>query len=328
LHDVFCDHRFCYMVMEKCQAGLLQALESMPELTERGLGNVFAQMLLGIAHCHNVKVCHRDIKPDNFLVAGADGQVVKLADFGLSAQMPKQGKLPGVFGTAPFMCPEMLLGKWYDEKADVWSFAVIVYALMFGLFPYMPKQQSSKAMKQAIIDGTTPPNFEPVQRVTSGNALMRSDAALSCIRPLLDRDPEVRPTAEETLHSPWMSAALQGNHMPGADLPSLRPMLHSAKKVGAFEVRDVARDTAVDVQLNELQMQRLGIPLPVPNSMGTVQPAEQRRPITPSASQTSASSGSRSLGIKPKSGKEAWDDSSGRSTATGSSSSGMGMGSS
>merc|ERR1719353_856031 len=161
--------------MEKCASGLLQALEKMPEINERGLGTVFAQMLLGISHCHGAKVVHRDVKPDNFLVGGEGGQTIKLGDFGLSAIMPKQGKLPGVFGTAPFMCPEMLVGRWYDEKADVWSFAVIVYVLLFGLFPYMPKQQSSKAMKQAIIEGgSTPPSFEPFQKGISGAALFRS----------------------------------------------------------------------------------------------------------------------------------------------------------
>merc|ERR1719359_2544917 len=133
-------------------------------------------------------------------------------DFGLSAALPKQGKLPGVFGTAPFMCPEMLVGRWYDEKADVWSFAVICYVLMFGLFPYMPKQQSSKAMKQAIIEGTPPPTFEPVQKALGSSALYRSQDAVSMIQMLLNREPDDRPSAEDALHMTWMSAAMEGSH--------------------------------------------------------------------------------------------------------------------
>jgi serine/threonine protein kinase len=314
LYDVFASNDFCYMVMEKCSSGLLQALESMPEVTERGLGNVFAQMLLGIAHCHSVKVVHRDIKPDNFLVGGQDGQTIKLADFGLSASLPKQGKLPGVFGTAPFMCPEMLVGRWYDEKADVWSFAVIVYVLLFGLFPYMPKQQSSKAMKQAIIEGgSTPPAYEPVQKGLAGAALYRSSDAISMVKTLLSREPEERPSAEEALHTSWMSAALEGTHLPGKDLPSLRPMLHHAKKVGAFEVRDPARDSNVDVVLNQIQLQRHGKALPVTPSGGIMGPSSDRRPQIVDQRGTSKNS---KLPKPSGSGKD-WENASNRSTACG-----------
>jgi len=214
----------------------------------------------------------------------------------------------------------MLLGKWYDEKADVWSFAVIAYVLLFGVFPYMPKQQSSKAMKQAIIDGEKAPTYEPVQRVTSGNALMRSEAALNCIRPCLDREPDTRPSAEDALRFPWMRAALQGTHMPGADLPSLRPMLHAAKKVGAFEVRDPARLTAVDVTLNQLQLQRHGVPLPTPGPPGQAEPqraAPERTQTTPEKTprpEERSQERSQSLGTKLKPGqpnnKDAWAESS------------------
>lgn len=325
LHDLFLNNDFCYMVMEKCASGLLQALEKMPEINERGLGSVFAQMLLGISHCHGAKVVHRDVKPDNFLVGGEGGQTIKLGDFGLSAIMPKQGKLPGVFGTAPFMCPEMLVGKWYDEKADVWSFAVIVYVLLFGQFPYMPKQQSSKAMKQAIIDADPAPSFEPcISRSAAPNALMRSPDAVTLVRSLLNRDPEKRPSAEEALHMPWMSSAMRGDHMPGVDFPSLRPMLHSSKKVGAFEVRDPARDTNVDVLLNQLQMQKHGQPIPPTVSGGATSPA--RQPGMPGAASGMGDRRPRDedrIGSKKstmsKNGKD-WETGSNRSTSLPSSS--------
>jgi len=75
----------CFMVMEKCSCGLYQALRNMPDVTERDLGNILAQMLQGISHCHSVNIIHRDVKPDNFLIGGKDCHTVKLTDFGLSA---------------------------------------------------------------------------------------------------------------------------------------------------------------------------------------------------------------------------------------------------
>lgn len=266
LYDIMLEEHLCFMVMEKCSCTLFRALEGLPDLTERGLGNVFAQMLLGIGHCHGVKVIHRDIKPDNFLVGGADGQTVKLADFGLSTTLQKEGKLLpgafGVFGTAPFMSPEMLLGLWYNEKSDMWSFASMVYVLLFGQFPFMPKKQNSKAMKQVIIDGVPAPSFKTRKRQNEQGDPTLSDAALTFVQSLLNRDAPSRPSAQEALGMAWMSSSLKGCHMPGMEMPSLRPMLYAAKEVGAFEVRDLAAQTPIDASLNDAQLAHHGVPLP------------------------------------------------------------------
>jgi|Transcript_115116 serine/threonine protein kinase len=298
LFDIFYSSDFCYMVMEKCSSGLLQYLEAMPELSERTLGKVFLDMLMGTAHVHSVKVVHRDIKPDNFLVGGDDGTTVKLGDFGLSAMFPKPGsKLTGVYGTAPFMCPEMLDGRSYDEKSDVWSVAVVVYAMLFGNFPYMPKEQSSKGMKKAILDGA-PPKFAPATKSTSENANLRTDNAVSFVQTLLNRDPETRPAAQATLSMPYMVGARDNSHAAGVTLPSLRPVLHMAKKVGAFEVRDPSRETGIDAILNQLQIQRHGTPLP---------------DVGRDDKSSNARRSGHPTGKSSKSG--AWENSSNRSTA-------------
>jgi serine/threonine protein kinase len=303
LCDVFVGDGLYFMVMERCSSGLLQALEAMPEINECMIGNVCMQMLSGIAHCHSVRVVHRDVKPDNFLVGGADGRTVKLGDFGLSARMPKQGKLSGVYGTAPFMCPEMLNNKGHDEKADVWALAVIVYVFLYGRFPYMPKQQSSKAMKQAIIDGAAP-SFEPVQLKSSSSVSQkRSPDAVSFARFLLNRDPEKRPSAEQALNMPWMRDITQGQHMRAADLPSLRPMLHQAKKVGAFEVRDPSNYSPVDKLLNSLHEARCGEPLPTTLSPEDKLSATLKKHQDQMTRQTSPSRSDQRLKVAPREGK-------------------------
>lgn len=275
LHDAFFNQEFCYMVMEKCASSLYQVLNTIPEYNERSLGKFFAQMLAAIEHCHSVEIMHRDVKPDNFLVGGSDGLTIKLGDFGLSTAIPPQGKLTGLYGTAPYMCPEMLISRSYDAKADVWSLGVIAYALLFGLFPYMPRKRSCSAMKLAIIECAEPPSFEPVEK---GNR-QRSANAVALVQKLLQREPTQRPSAQEALALPWMTAVKKDklpwivNHMPD-DLPSLRPMLVSAKKVGAFEDRDTTKQCGFDKLLSDLQMQAHGEPLPIapPANMKTSLP--------------------------------------------------------
>lgn len=325
LHDVFWGQSLCYLVMEKCSSSLLSALESSPEFTEATLSRVIMQMLQGLAHVHAARIVHRDVKPDNFLCGGENRDTVKLGDFGLSASLPKTGGVSGVFGTAPFMCPEMLAGRWYNEKADVWSVAVIAYVLLLGVFPYMPKEQSSKGMKQAILDGHPAPRFEP--GVRNFKELMPSDNAVTFCRALLNRDPERRPNSREALDMHYMLQAADDETVapfPG-NLQSIRPMIHAAKKVGAFEVRDPSRDDRTDTLLNALQMKHLGVPLPVtPSPSRSDRHSDDGRRRTQGHKDPSFANGSKSkkagLGL-PASTNTAWDNSSvtTRSTACGSS---------
>lgn len=268
--DSFVGEPLSYFVMERCASDLMGALMGEGELNERTIGRYLDEMAQGIAHVHSMNVVHRDIKPDNFLVGGQDGKQVKLGDFGLSATLDKQKNIKGVFGTAPFMCPEMLdSNRYYNTKADVWSFAVIVYVFFFGRFPYLPKEQTSAAMKEAISRGEPPPRFSPSSRTGASNTT-RSPQAMKFAGTLLVRDPDMRPTMEDVLEMPYIKQ-VRGD--PTArpwpqDMPSLRPMIHAAKKVGAFEVRDVKNSDSVDYLLNKFQMMSAQGPLPLPAETG------------------------------------------------------------
>lgn len=149
-----------YMVMEACKCSVLDGLKN-EGLVLEDLSRVFREMALGLEHCHAAGVVHRDVKPDNFLLGGTSGQQIKLTDFGLAAVLPQKGKLHDVAGTSPYMSPELLGTKGYDEKTDVWSLGVTVYVMLFGTFPYMPKERSSEAMKAIIRKGHPTPSFKP-----------------------------------------------------------------------------------------------------------------------------------------------------------------------
>jgi serine/threonine protein kinase len=304
LFDTFYSTELCYMVMEKCSSSLWHYLNEMNETTERTFGNIFRQMLFGIAHVHAASVVHRDVKPDNFMMGGEDSHTVKLADYGLSAALPAEG-LKGVHGTAPFMSPEMITHKSYGAKVDVWSLGVVAYSFLFGDFPYLPQETSSKAMKQAIINGKQPA-FSPAPRaVVSQAARMRSDSAVAFAKTLLHRQPENRPSALEALDLPYMAAIGSGSHMSEVQqLPSLRPMLHSARKAGAFEVRDPTRESPIDELLNTRHFAKHGEPVP------------QTRPVKKPTAEQSGHKGSCNKG-SPKSSEIDSNTTADLSTTTG-----------
>ncbi len=75
-----------------------------------------------LAHCHARGLLHLDLKPDNLLVVSERGQLrVKVLDFGLARGRSRRA-VPG--GTPIYMPPELLEGKRYDGRADLYSLGI------------------------------------------------------------------------------------------------------------------------------------------------------------------------------------------------------------
>lgn len=239
MHEGFVDDHLCYMVLEKCCCGLIDHIKSFTSPTEKSLQNVFAQMLQGIAHIHSLNIVHRDIKPDNYLVGGKNGRTIKLGDFGLAGYVKDGCKIQGEFGTAPYMCPEMVLNKEADLKADIWSFGVVAYLLLTGKFPYSGKESTQKSMKGAIAKGM-PPDCKKLWLTPAANSF------LAC---LLQREPGARASASFALKTAYITRSSKAKLTHCSDL---RPMLFTASCTGAFEPADLNKISVVDRFLDDL----------------------------------------------------------------------------
>ena len=61
---------------------------------------------------------------------------VKVLDYGLADFLPKNGQFSGFNGTIGYAAPEVLEGRDYTEKADVWSAASLFYEMICGVTPF------------------------------------------------------------------------------------------------------------------------------------------------------------------------------------------------
>jgi serine/threonine protein kinase len=112
-------------------------------LEPRDVHRIVTQVAQGLARAHAAGIIHRDLKPGNvFLANGADGEVAKILDFGLAKVATVDGaqamtQAGSILGTPVYMSPEQARGlSDIDERADLWSLAVITYECLLGKLPF------------------------------------------------------------------------------------------------------------------------------------------------------------------------------------------------
>ncbi|CAH9112234.1 unnamed protein product [Cuscuta epithymum] len=88
----------------------------------------------GMEYLHQNNIIHRDLKTLNLLMDAQN--VVKVADFGLARFLNKEGVMTAETGTYKWMAPEVMTHKPYDQSADVFSFAIVLWELLTAQVPY------------------------------------------------------------------------------------------------------------------------------------------------------------------------------------------------
>ncbi|KAG2485771.1 hypothetical protein HYH03_015484 [Edaphochlamys debaryana] len=112
----------------------------------------------GMDYLHQRKIIHRDLKAANLLMD--DNAIVKIADFGVARVIETTGHMTAETGTYRWMAPEVIEHKPYDEKADVFSFGVVLWELLTCKVPYsdMTPLQAAVGVVQKGLRPGIPPN--------------------------------------------------------------------------------------------------------------------------------------------------------------------------
>lgn len=117
----------------------------------------------GMNFLHNSGILHRDLKPDNLLVVSLNVNapvMIKLSDFGSSRSINEEmaRNYTAGIGTPIYMAPEILTKEAYSVKADVYSFALLLYELYDEKEPYQEFKHSWDVAK-FVTEGGRPPKL-------------------------------------------------------------------------------------------------------------------------------------------------------------------------
>lgn len=259
LYDTFEDSSCIFLALEYCEGG-----DFGDKVRERGL-NIWEseaaawvqQMCSAIAFLHSKRICHRDIKPDNFMVseglwAAKDSGSLKLADFGLAVFLPPGQALSEKCGTPAFMAPEQHLlprkSRGYGFPIDVWAAGISMYQMICGgRHPFMNDKGTSLELRlllrgeldfgKADSQKAWP---DPDRGLSSGSdrGLRFSDEARDLCCRMVDRDAARRPSARDVVGSSWCNGG-QPSFLKRAStsLTSERAMVGAACGFGGVPAR-------------------------------------------------------------------------------------------
>mmetsp|Transcript_495 Transcript_495/g.1021 ORF Transcript_495/g.1021 Transcript_495/m.1021 type:complete len:454 (-) Transcript_495:194-1555(-) len=219
LYEIFEEEGTLFMIMELCTGGelwhFLQQVEIFPngdkfyysekgrvELTEAHVAVMIRGIVEAIHYCHQRRVCHRDLKLENLMLANTqNSEEIKLIDFGFSKIFSSDNGMFAILGSPYYVAPEVLRarapsatspGSGYGCACDMWSIGVITYMILCGQAPFDGEtdQERLAAVRQGVYAYPEHANL--------------SQAAMSFVNGLLTVDPHRRLDAKSALAHPWI----------------------------------------------------------------------------------------------------------------------------
>ncbi|MET9532755.1 protein kinase [Streptomyces sp. NPDC006649] len=182
VHDVIDWDGTPAIVMEFVQGRSLAArLRGTPALPVAEAVQLGLALLDALRHAHAAGVVHRDLKPDNILLAGTR---TVITDFGIARPLVGATTLTprgALIGTPAFMAPEQIEGREVTAASDLWSLGVTLYTAVEGSRPFEGETITELCLAILTRPMPTPRNAGPLTPL---------------LETLLAKDPAARATAQ------------------------------------------------------------------------------------------------------------------------------------
>ena len=247
LYDVIHTENKLMLVFEYMDKDLKKFMDSRGnsngQLQPPTIKSFMHQLLAGIAFCHENRVLHRDLKPQNLLINNK--MQLKLADFGLARAF---GIPVNTFSnevvTLWYRAPDVLLGsRTYNTSIDIWS-AGCIMAEMYTGRPLFPGTTNEDQLQKIFRLMGTPserswpgisnfPEYKPSQQnfFTQDLRMIFQHMelpALDLLQRMLQLRPEMRISAQEALSHPWFRDLPQNQRAGQPGVPAQQGMMGMA----------------------------------------------------------------------------------------------------
>lgn len=213
------------LIMEYCSGGELQQRWETEAYEEQDVIEATKQMLYAVNYLHAHNICHRDLKLENFLYESPNKNAsLKLIDFGLSIALDdEEMTMKSTVGTLLYCSPDVISGKAYTSKCDLWSLGVIVFMLLSGRPPYVTSMGHERLRKDI--------SRARVQWDRLQDSI--SPEARDFVQKLLVLDPSQRMDAASALEHPWLASKVRephaGPHLGSDVLVALKQYMKQSK---------------------------------------------------------------------------------------------------
>ncbi|MBI2335743.1 MAG: sigma 54-interacting transcriptional regulator [Deltaproteobacteria bacterium] len=219
---------------------------------------LIVQAAWALQYLHDQHVIHRDLKTHNILVGKihreneADEKnrlQLKVIDFGLATLLSTQALGSTPVGSLDTMAPEILQGKAYDHRADLYSLGVVFYEMALGKLPaeqqgrfadYLEKLTFEKIDLEPLRQGDTPRGVvEIIARLVQKDPSQRLTQASDIIRILNEYEKETFPLVWAPPSSPQTTTHKKQKSYPVSlssteALQELQRLARSGDKTGAW----------------------------------------------------------------------------------------------
>nr|WP_241739975.1 Stk1 family PASTA domain-containing Ser/Thr kinase [Microbacterium invictum] len=143
------DGEMAYLVMEYLPGiTLRELLREQRRLSIPQTITIMDAILSGLAAAHRAGIVHRDVKPENVLLA-EDGRI-KIGDFGLArATTANTASGQMLLGTIAYLAPELVTRGTADARSDIYALGIMLYEMLVGEQPYKGEQPMQIAYQHA-----------------------------------------------------------------------------------------------------------------------------------------------------------------------------------